>query len=313
MTDQMADIVEALEAGYQREYYSGIVKHAPFLLKEITPDEGDYMFKLRMLEAPLQKPRWDKVVPKAFANAKISCEFEGEYMFVWVKKVESLRGEEIAGLVPFFIERHSDHFPQTAGYCYHCREAGSAKLLEHESSIVTICDTCLVKRAREKIETERSINASDSTMLLYLPLAFLVSATGWGLFWFLYDVLFTSLNTDRLYVPQLVLWCVVLAVGAGLGWPNGKLIHRSGAAKKFPLHVVVGASVLVTIILGELLCMSILLYQYNGFWDIFVVAQLVWQANIENAAYLFIKFLFACAVFFGTRNFAEPKKGKLAL
>lgn len=301
------------EAGSDR-YFRGRVDGTPFLMKVISDNPPAYLIKLRMIAPHNLESKWPATLSGHYASANIGCEIEDDYIFLWIRDSSSLDTADIVSLVRECIDHYTDYFPQASGYCFDCRESGNASVIQSGLSVSSICGTCLDKRAKERNSEEARLNKSSGSFALLIPLAITLSAVGWATFWWLCDAAFTAANAERIWAPTIVLALVVLAVGFGLGWPVGKLLHRSGLVKWLPPAVLSIAVAALTLILGELLFASYIVFRAVGAFDPGMVFQNALSIAFRgDFLYAMLKMMFAIAFATVVFQVAKPKRVKIPL
>ena len=301
------------EAG-SANYYSGQVDGTPFLMKLVSVDPPAYMFKLRMTESHNLHSDWPNTLSEEYVDANVDCEIEGDYIFLWIRDSSSLSAEKIATLVRSCIDHHSSFFPEAAGYCFDCSEFGKASVIQSSASITSICEGCLDKRSEARSLEEVRLNKSSGALTFLVPVAIALSAFGWAIFWWLYDAAFTAAHADRIWAPRILIIAVVLGVGFGLGWPVGKLLHRSGLVKRLsPAGLSIAATILALVI-GELLFASYIVLRATGSMDFGLILQNTLPIAFGgNIMYALLKIGFAFTFGAAVYHIAKPKEARLTL
>lgn len=296
------------------DYYRGEIEGAPFLLKLISADHPAYLIKLRMTQPHNLPSSWPGTLSERYADADVDCEIEGDYIFLWVRDASSLSSEDLIVLVRSCVDHHSTYFPGAAGYCFDCGSSGNASIIQSSSSITSICEDCLGKRSEVRESEEVRLNESTGSIAILLPAAIALSALGWAAFWALYDAVFTATDSERIWAPQIVIIAVVLGVGFGLGWPVGKLLHRSGLVKGFSPGGLSVAATAVTLLLGELSFASYVVFRVTGSLDLgMALSNVVSIALGGNVMYAMLKLCFAITFGAAVYQIAKPKEARLTL
>lgn len=301
------------EAG-SANYYCGQVDGTPFLMKLVSVDPPAYMFKLRMTEPHNLHSDWPSTLSEEYVDANVDCEIEGDYIFLWIRDSIALNAEKVAALVRSCIDHHSSYFPEAAGYCFDCGELGNASVIQSSASITSICESCLDKRSEaRRLENDR-LNESSGSLTFLVPVAVTVSAFGWAIFWWLYDAAFIAVHAERIWAPRILILAVVLGVGFGLGWPVGKLLHRSGLVKRLsPAGLSIAATILAVAI-GELLFASYIVLRATGSIDFSLILQNTLPIAFGgNIMYALLKIGFAITFCAAVYHIAKPKEAKLTL
>lgn len=309
---EVAYILDADPVG--DDYYRGVTHNTPFLCKLISVDPPTYMFKLRMMESQNLESNWTDSLPEKYSDANIGCEIEDDYIYLWIRDASSIDAAAITDLVSSCIEDHSEYFPDAPNYCFHCGKSGSASVVQSGASISSICDLCLQARAEDKEAEEERLNQSSATLSILLPLAIIISSFGWAVFWALYDAAFQMIDEEEIGVPVIVIATVVIVVGLALGWPTGKLLHRSGAVKIFPPILLSLVATAATLIIGELLFATFTVFRLTGDIHIGLILQYTLPLALgSDVMYSITKLIFAGALAWAIFFIAKPKEAKLAL
>jgi hypothetical protein len=283
-------------------------------MKLISADPPAYMIKLRMTEPHNLHSDWPDTLSAQYVNAIVDCEIEGDYIFLWIRDSSTLCPGDIVALVRSCIDHHSSHFPEAAGYCYDCGESGNASVIQSSASITSICKDCLEKRSEARTQEEVRLNESSGALTFLIPVAIAVSAFGWAIFWWLYDAAFTSAHAERVWAPRILVLAVVLGVGFGLGWPVGKLLHRSGLVKRLSPAGLSVAATLAALLLGEILFASHLVFRATGSMDIGLILQNTLPIAFGgNVMYALLKVGFGITFGAAVFQIAKPKNAKLTL
>ncbi len=309
------------EAG-DNGYFRGILGHAPFLLKMTGAEQPGYFFKFRRKgvarPAAFAAPQplegaWHEKLAADHAAAEIRCDVEEDYVFLWIDKPQELTADSLAELAPACVRDHAALFPTEADSCIACHRAGSAVLVQANSSIATICPDCLEEKQQSHSKAVEKLNASDDRYSFLVPLGLLAGSGGWALFWGLYDAVFKVAKVDRIQVPTLLL-AVVAAFGFGIGWPMGKILHRAGASKQSSPRSLAIFFVLLITVGGEALSAAYTAYRYTGRVDFGMMRDLTLPFIIgDNPMYAATKICFAVLLGVGIFEAAKQKEKKLAI
>ncbi len=304
-------------------HHRGILLNVPFLMKMTSTVAPGYVFKLRRLSPagsstkPVpRKPLapWHKLLPEDYETAEIRCEIEDDYLYLWIDKPEELTADSIVSLLESCIQDHSGYFPSKSSYCYGCSSIGEASLVQVSSSIATICPGCLAGKQRSNAEENQRLNASNARLSLLLPLGLMLGAFGWSVVWTVYDAIFQIAKVSRIWMPYIVCVVISVAVGFGLGWPTGKILSRSGAAKKIPCGLLALLSTFVILLFGELLYAGYRVFSLTGTFDpLLIIHATLPLALGEDIHYAALKFIFATSVAVVIHEIAKPKKAKMRL
>lgn len=296
----------------EEEYHRGLLRNAPFLLKLMSHTPPEYMVKVRMTEPRNLPSDWHDKLPEEYASAKIRCELDGDYLYLWIDDAGQLTEDAIAALVLSCVEAHSQYFPRSEGYCFGCRRTGSVILVQSSSSVATWCERCLVQKHEELHAESQRLNAFNAPLAVFLPLGLFASAVGWAVFWSVYDWVFRNANADHAWVPEIIVMLVVLAVGFGLGWPVGWLLHRSGAAQRLsPVALSVCMAALI-VLLGELMHAGYVVFAATGTLDPGTILQVTPPLALGgNAVYTAYKLVFGLILGCVIYEVAKPEELRL--
>jgi hypothetical protein len=306
----VVDDIDA-EAG-DDEYFRCVFNNVPCLFKLMSLTPPSYMFKLRMKEFRHVKTTWPSSLPPEYSAAQVGCDIEDEYIFIWVQDATTLDHKQISFLVSDCISKHKNYFPEEESYCFNCGRTGSGSLIQFESSVATVCETCLEEKTKQKKEKDVLLNTSNASFSALLPIAVLSSSAGWAVFWLAYDAVFKILNTERIWAPQIVFVLVIFAVAIGLGWPVGKMLHRSGATQLTSPIALSITNVAITIVVGELMFASFMVHRITGGFDLnLILRNTLPLAFGSNAGYSILKFIFAFSLAVAVYEISKPKTSKL--
>jgi hypothetical protein len=312
--EQFREIINSLnlEPG-EDGFFRGMVGKVPMLMKLKSVDSSGYFLKLRMTATQNLKTNWLHQIPKKFAAAKIECEIENSYIFLWIHS-SILKATTIIEIIKSCIDHHSDFFPQEHNYCFDCGIYGCASLVQSHASISTVCRPCLDIRSHVWRAKEDSLNQSTRMFLALIPFALFVSSIGWAAFWTLYDATFSLLNTNRILVPRIVEVIILLGFGFGLGWPVGKIFHKSGAVKYVSPIVLSIAAAFLTLVAGEILYAGNLIYQVTGKIDVFLILSYTLSLALAGSVMeIALKIAFAVMLGIAIFEISKPKKAKLEI
>jgi hypothetical protein len=299
------------------EYYRGVVEKAPFLLKQMSANPPEYMLKFRMTEPHKLPSDWHDRLTHHYQGAGISCELDGDYLYLWINNATNLSGAAIASLAARCVRDHAPYFPQAERYCYDCRETGFASLVQSSCDIVSLCDSCLARRQRDMLVESQRANASHTLLAIFLPLALILSAVGWALFWTGYDAIFQGSNAGPIIVPHIVMVLIGVAVlvpAGAMGWAVGWLLHRSGASRLLPPRwLAVGAAVPI-VVLGELLYVAYVVFRVTGMFHLPTILRITFTLALNtDPFYAAYKLVFAVALGFTIHEVAKPRDVKVRL
>lgn len=188
---QIEAIVKNLNAQYGTDgYVKGVLNNAPFLFKVLHDDPTLLLFKFRLASSKTGNSRWHTTFDTRLRALDIQCETDEKYLWLWIRKATGVDGALIAQIARQCVDYHSDYFPATTTHCFLCDTPRPVSLVQEEDSIANVCDECLAKANEKKSIAEQSLNPANALLGTMIPLGLVVSATGWAVFWFLYDLFF---------------------------------------------------------------------------------------------------------------------------
>lgn len=320
-------------------YYRGIFHDTPFLLKKTSSETPGYFFKFRKkprltkpgqpppMRVPLapqrpgaqappkllplqpspRTPAWQETVPEEHREAGISCEVEDDYIFLWIDHPLKLTPEDIASLAEDCARAHAAILPDQTSCCMNCGGIGEGTLVQSNASVAILCPDCLEQKHEAHAAAVEKLNASDAKVSFLLPLALLGGGIGWSVFWNAYDAFFRMAH-GRVFIPIWIVGAVVAAVGFGVGWPIGKLLHRSGAVKRFSPRDLAITSAIAIIASGELIYASWAVYRVTGNFDLGLALRCTLPFMIgDNLQFALIKLIFAVTLAFAIHELSKSK------
>lgn len=295
------------------DFYLGTFANVPLLMKLTTLDSSGYFVKLRMTAQQDFKTNWSDQLPPKFTHAKIECEIDNSYIFLWIYST-SFNAVAIIDIIKSCIDYHSHLFPQGPNYCFDCGGYGAASITQSHASISAVCPPCFEIRSQTWRAKQESLNKSTWPLLILIPPAICFGSVGWAAFWILHDTIFLALNTKHILAPRIVVVLFVLGVGYCLGWPVGKILHRSGAVKCVSPLVLSVLVAILTFVVGQFLYTEYLFYQVIGVWDFSYVLsnflQLTFSSGVVDIAYkVGLVAILAATIF----EISKPKSTKLEI
>lgn len=296
------------------DFYRGIVDNTAFLCKLIPHDPPRQLFRLRMTEPHHLPSTWISNLPGIYRDAGITCTIDDDYIELIVPEAPQFPADAIATLVRDCIRHHSQQFPPNANYCYDCREKEVVTLEQTGCTVTTICADCLEKRHSAQAGEHHKSNKSHADWSAILPLALLLSATSWAVFWSIYEILAAKARIGTIWFPWLFGLPVILGVGFGLGWSTGTLFHRSGAVKRFSPRALALLTAGATVVLGEFILTIIMVYRLTGSINLLEALRIIIPFTLtQSIFYTGAKMIFAGSLAYAIHHVAKPKKGRLSL
>ena len=249
-------------------FYIGTAGCAPFLVKIL---EDAYppiiMFKVRMVDGRDEASDWVSGFGVGYQLAEVSCEIEDGYLFLWIHKPDQL---DATGMIELFrrcVDDHAALFQSELDYCHRCRQGVPSRVIQSKGTIGTLCEPCYEQVAELKERIDTVLNRSSPGLAILLPVAVCFAALGWGYFWAGYAVMIDK-QDGVLFVPVFVAGVVVVVFGSLLGWPTGKILHRSGIVKRIPRGLLVFLVAAGTPVAGEYVVSALLVKHHTGSIDL---------------------------------------------
>jgi hypothetical protein len=182
----------------------------------------------------------------------------------------------IEGLITSFAQGLSRAEVRLPAGCAECGSGAEVMLSYADGRCSRLCLYCRDRVTDEHSQKEAALNRPSVWHALALPLLFLYVSGAWMLFWWLVDLLLIWTNTDRIFIGRLeslVFFAVLIAVGAGIGYPIGVFLRRSGLPGRS--HWIASAVVVVAACgFGEWLYVITLIHRNLGLIDPMLAARL---------------------------------------
>lgn len=313
--DKVGLIVQSLGAQPGSNFcWVGLVGKVPFLFKTISVDPPTLMFKFRVLKQEGIVPKEDLAFNTHLGALGVKCEFEGAYMWVWIRKPQAMTGVDIAGLVRECVNHYAENFPTASGHCHVCGENRDAVMVQEGDGIGAVCSICLAEAVSRKNAREQEMNRSNGFWALLLPLGIALGAFGWGVFWYAYEKMFEILGVETLILPSIIIFVVAVGIAFCVGWPIGKLLRLSGTSRVLTRVVF---SILATIIiatLGEVFFISLYLLPQLSEIPLVSLLHAAFELLLASGVVVIVtKLIFVLCLGMVVYNVAAPKKAKLGI
>jgi hypothetical protein len=248
--------------------------------------------------------------------AEKQLEIEHQDRTAWLSFI-NCRERLIHGEVRSILDRILEAFAnsglsENADLCHYCRRETVSSLTCIDGKVAQICPACLKARLepeQEKTSTRRELMPA----LLLVGLAACVGALVWTFFWIGYELLFSSLNTNVVFVPRLLEAIALVCVAGGTGGPVGYVVKRMRAGKRLSL-ILACAGTSAAILLGEVAFAVWLIFHEFQIVDIGVA----WRnlPAIELNSGIFHLGVKVCALVFAAViaiEIAKPPKRKVSV
>lgn len=313
--ETFAKLVRELGAEYGTDgYYKGIVAHAPFLLKTTKTEPIGFLLKVRCLPNCYVEDVWQENISDRHPKAGIKVERDDEYLYLWIDNPGGVASDDLIQVVRDFLSAHATGLPSSDDYCFSCSQVGFGVLRQSAGSVATICPDCLTARENLQAIENTAANPSDTGFLALFPLGVLIGMSAWAGFWAAYDAAFRWAQNDRLYVPTYGALAVVGIVGYGIGWPVGRILFRSGIARRLPPVMLSIGALFLIVFGGEALFDAWFIFRVTGHWDaglaIRAVIPFIAEGGVQYVLYKLLLAIMAGAVI---SNTLRPKVQRLRL
>lgn len=291
-------------------YHTGIFDNVPILVRILTVEPPSLFIMMRMTEPHHCKTDWVERIADQFEDTLIECELDGNLMNVSIYLASSVDGNVVAQILRSCITYHKQYFPTYANYCYSCRKSCDVMLFQSKSSIATLCQVCIDEKHAQKWQKQELLNEPRESLAALLPLAIILSALGWALFWTFFDW-FTK-GSGRSYIPLFIIWIPIVVVGYWLGSPVGKMLHKSGCSKYLTHKWTSIVTTAMTIIIGEIFITGYYVYKVTGSVNpLLIVGNVLSIASRGNITYMIFKLCFVVSLFIAISYTSKTKEARL--
>jgi len=263
-----------------------------------------------------QSVRYQPEVSSLINEKKVAVEFEDKLAWVTFNDCrELLLNDKIRPLLESVLNSFAiAGFARNPDLCHYCQKERVQELTSFDGKIAQICSTCFDARAGTPENQPAKPGQGVIPIAVLAPLAALVGAVGWALFWVGYDLVFDLLNTKVLVVPRLVELAALVCVAGATGGPIGFVIRRiRKRGKSLSLSFAV-VSTLLAAVLGEIVYVTWLIFREFKVVDLSVAWKILPRLESESGGFhLFVKLAaVVCAVVLAA-EIAKPPKPKLNL
>jgi hypothetical protein len=265
MQPLLNDLAEALRLrpGAGDQAY-GEVHGSPFTMTVLGAEPPALLFAF-----PIHPPRPLGVVLPPAIDAGLretsgSVSIENGIAWLSLDNLSSKPADWIAAFVDQFGVALADLGLCVPPGCLKCGGFDNVSLVYVNRRCSRICAACL-----DDIEEEVKSKVAEAVrphvgFAAAMPLAFLGVSCVWAAVWFCLEMYLEAQNIRLLAVPELVpLLAFLGALAAGIGWPFGWFLRRSGLARINPVWVSVVA-VIFACIVGEWLFVNALVVHETG-------------------------------------------------
>lgn len=161
--------------------------------------------------------------------------------------------------------------------CHYCGTTADAGIVHHLGRTSRACPACFARRLEQHAVEIEAFHRPRRGAWMSVPALCLFVALGWTGAWTLADWLLDWFRVQVIEINRattMVIFMLMLGIGAVLGMPLGGALKKTGLVRRAPRWLG-GTFVLVGVALGELLYVMILLFRFGGVIDLTVAAQLL--------------------------------------
>lgn len=163
--------------------------------------------------------------------------------------------------------------------CHYCGTIEDTKIVHHLGRTSRACPACFTHRLEQHAAALEEFHRPRRGAWMSVPALGFFAAVGWAAAWTLSDWLLDWFRVQVIEINKataMVLFVIMLGVGAALGIPLGGALKKTGLARRAPRWLG-GLFVIAAVIVGELLYVMALLFRFAGVIDLTVAAQLLPQ------------------------------------
>lgn len=280
---QASQRIEAFLTAFQFEMTgqttaTGEIAGVPASLSILSGDPLGLMFQFRCQPAEIALEELAESLPELPVPSS-QLDWDGRSVWVMLYNLDQLPDAELRSWLEELAGALQETDLAIRPGCLRCGDMEKALLMTVEGQPTRLCPACLEAAIQERQEQAAHLDQPSLKATLGLPGACAFVAIGWAVFWLLVDGFLMWMNTNIIDINQftmLVFMGVLMAVGAGLGWPLGATLRNSVALRKAPVLMsllLVSGSALA----GEILYVAICLFRFAGVFDLELAAGLLGQ------------------------------------
>jgi len=174
--------------------------------------------------------------------------------------------ESVEGLVTGFAEAIAIANLRLPPGCLQCGSDSGLAVVYGNGQCTRLCAGCREQVVEDTIQRQAALDRPSFVFMLALPLLCLYVSLGWTILWWLVYVCMQANNANVILIDRfslLLIGALLCGIGAGLGYPIGIILRRSGAASR--AHAVIGTLVVFLACgIGEWFFAALLLYLHTG-------------------------------------------------
>lgn len=201
--------------------------------------------------------------------------------------------------------------------CFYCGTTEDTAIVHHLGRTSRACPACFARRLEQHAADMEEWNRPRRQAWLSVPALCLFVAVGWTGAWMAAEWLLDWFRVQVIEINRataMVIFMLMLGVGAVLGMPLGGALKKTGLVRRAPRWLG-GLFVAAAVALGELLYVMVLLFWFAGVIDLTIAARLLPQV-IANYSGFWITMKLGLAISVGVFTvmaIEEPVPAKSAL
>jgi len=247
----------------------------PVGLKFIDPPGGLLLlFQIRhwlKADAPqLKSVVYDSDITGMLADKKLEIEFDERIAWLTLAvQDDQLESTEVLRALNSVLKSfETAHLIGDPDLCHYCQKQRVDTLSSAEGKVAQICPACLDERLNKRDKEAVSTGRDAVPIFLMSPGAAIVGALLWAVFWIGHTVLFEHLNSDRIFIPRIVVISIMAVVGFFVGGPVGWIIkqnRRRGKAASASAAILFAS---LAVVAGEICYLAWFIYHEFGFFSL---------------------------------------------
>ncbi len=298
------------------QHACGEVAGLPATLTLVSADPLVLTFDFRV---DLHAERLEEMRPllQGLSNASMRVSVQQDEVQLALLQLTGLPADAIRELVTEFAESLiAAGLGHPAG-CLYCGTIEDTGIVHHLGRTSRACPVCFTRRLEQHAAEIEAFNRPRRGAWMSVPALCFFVAVGWAGVWMLTEWL---LDWFRVQVIELnkatgmVIFMVMLGIGAALGIPLGGALKKTGLVRRAPRWLG-GLFVVAAVAMGELLYVMIQLFWFAGVIDLTIAARLMPQVIASYSPFwITLKLGLALSVgFFTVVTIEEPVPAKSAL
>jgi hypothetical protein len=161
--------------------------------------------------------------------------------------------------------------------CHYCGTTKDTEIVHHLGRTSRACPACFARRLEQHAADMEEWNRPRRQAWMSVPALCLFVAIGWAGVWTIAEWLLDWFQVQVIEINHatgMVIFMLMLGLGAALGMPLGSALKKTGLVRRAPRWLG-GMFVLAGVALGELFYVMTLLFRFAGVIDLTVAAQLM--------------------------------------